>query len=129
MTTTSVSKIPTTKNALIVNVSRSLEKGVPPIEAASFAWKIKSLERLRECEIVLAQNRGIVVGVYDLLGYWPMDSYEDTQHYGLDRDYNDFVALRLTTAEAKTEAAYISRPTGVLNLTTFMFWDEQTHAE
>ena len=124
MTTSTVSTIPTTKNALIVNVSRSVEQGRSPIEAASFTWKIKSLDRLRECELVLAQSRGVIVGVFDLLGYWPMDSYSDTQHFGLDKDYVDYVALRLIPSEPKTEAAYISRPTGVPNLQTFMFWDE-----
>ncbi len=123
--TTTVAKIPATKTALIVNIARSLEDGREPIEAASFVWKIKSLDRLRECELVLAQNRGVVVGVYDLLGYWPMDSYEDTQHYGLEQDYKDYVALRLVPSESHVEAAYISRPTGVLNLQTFMFLDKE----
>ena len=124
MTTSTVSTIPTTKNALIVNVSRSLEQGRSAIEASSFAWKIKNLDCVRECELVLAQSRGVIVGVYDLLGYWPMDSYSDTQHFGLDKDYKDYIALRLIPSEAKTEAAYIYRPTGVPNLQTFMFWCE-----
>ena len=124
--TTTISRIPTTKNALIVNLKRSLEQGRQPIEAASFAWKIKNLDRLRECELVLAQSRGVIIGVYDLLGYWPMDSYEDTQHYGLENDYTDRVALRLIPAEPHVEAAYIGRPTGVPTLQTFMFWDNET---
>ena len=124
--TITISKIPTTKNALIVNVSRSLEQGRQTIEAASFAWRIKNLDRLRECELVLAQHRGVIVGVYDLLGYWPMSSYEDTQHYGLTQDYTDYIALRLVPSEAHVEAAYIARPTGVPALQTFMFWDDET---
>ncbi len=123
--TTTVSQIATTKNALVVNVSRSLEEGRQLMEAASFAWKIKNLDRLRECELVLAQTRGVVIGVYDLLGYWPMDSYEDTQHYGLENDCTDRVALRLIPAETATQANYIGRSTGVPNLQTFMFWDNE----
>ena len=95
------------------------------MEAASFAWKIKNLDRLRECELVLAQTRGVVIGVYGLLGYWPMDAYEDTQHYGLENDHTDRVALRLIPAETATQADYIGRPTGVPNLQTFMFWDNE----
>lgn len=125
MTTTTVAKIPATKNALIVNVSRSLEKGREPMEAASFVWKIKSLDRLRECELVLAQNRGVVIGVYDLLGYWPMDSYADTQHYGLEQDFKGYVALRLVPSESHVKDAYFARPTGVPNLQTFMFLDKK----
>ena len=124
--TTTIAAIPATKYALIVNVSRSLKEGRQPMEAASFAWRIKNLDRLRECELVLAQHRGVVVGVYDLLGYWSMDSYEDTQHYGLDHDYKDYVALRLVPSDPHVEAAYIARPTGVPNLQTFMFWDDET---
>ena len=123
--TTTIATIPTTKNALIVNVSRSLDEGRQPMEAASFAWRIKNLNRLRECELVLAQKHGVIVGVYDLLGYWPMNSYEDTQHYGLDHDYKDYIALRLIPSQSHVEAAYIARPTDVPNLQTFMFWDNE----
>ena len=54
-----------------------------------------------------------------------MNSYEDTQHYGLEQDFKDYVALRLVPSESHVEAAYISRPTGVPNLQTFMFWGEE----
>jgi hypothetical protein len=64
------STIPTTRNAIVVTIPRSAQLCEDIKDAASAAWNIADLDFLNRTELVLAQARGSIVGVYTLEAWY-----------------------------------------------------------
>ena len=124
--TTTINTIPTDRNCFVVAIPRALEEGRDIKNATERYWKVTDTERLEECELVLATVRGVVIAVYELRGYFKLEDFQETQYFTILDDLRERVQLVLDEAPRSLSMDYIGRSTGVPNLQSYMFWDEDS---
>ncbi len=99
-------------DAVVVNVGQSIGQGKDMMEAASFCWKIADVDFLNKAHYVCAQTGGVIVGVYELKGWYRLEDYNAGSHYLYDPSWKGRVAFVLSAAPAFIQKEYIGKSFG-----------------
>ncbi len=101
------STIPDTRNAIVVTIPRSAQLCEDIKDAASAAWNIADRDFLNRTELVLAQARGSIVGVYTLEAWYNTNDINYLRKHiapGVS-----LIGFILTEAPAAIKAEYLGR--------------------